>query len=144
YLVGSGFLACRRHSDRRPDRYPAPVSRRLQHRVRDVIRLQRFSKSRRRAPSLSKRRQKIGGLVHECMLVADLKTRHPPVLHIRMVGIRDVNASPSPDTAFILMIEILQSMEVVEIPQYRSVLAINFERIQRFMSTGVARRFERR
>ena len=44
---------------------------------------------------LTERKKKIGDLVNEGVFVADLQSRNPPVLHVRMVAVGDVNALPA-------------------------------------------------
>ena len=53
----------------------------------------------------------------EGVLVADLQAGHPPVLHIRMIAIGDVDAAPAAQPAFVAMIEILQPVQIVQIPR---------------------------
>ena len=48
------------------------------------------------SPSAS---QEIGELMDERVLVADLQARHPPVLHVRMVAVGDVDAAPAAHAA---------------------------------------------
>ena len=50
------------------------------------------------------------------MFVSDWQTGHPPVLHIRMVTICYMDASPSAQLAFIPMIEETDAVQIVEIP----------------------------
>jgi hypothetical protein len=57
--------------------------------------------------------QKISDLMNECVLIANLQTGHPPILHVGMITVGDVNALPSAQTSLITMIEELQTMEVV-------------------------------
>src|SRR5262249_34894677 len=87
--------------------HPAPIPRRFQHGVGDVVRLQRFAEGGRCALTIGQGREKVGSLMNEGMLVADLQSRHPPVLHVGMVAIRDVDAAPSADASLVLVIEIL-------------------------------------
>ena len=44
---------------------------------------------------------------HWHFYVTDLQPRHPPLLHIRMIAIGHVNASPSAQPAFIAIFEVL-------------------------------------
>ena len=60
--------------------------------------------------------RKIGDLMDEGVLVADLQTGHPPARHIRMIGIGDVDASPAAQAAFIAVIEKLQAVQIVQVP----------------------------
>ena len=78
------------------------------------------------------------------MLVADLQPRHPPVLHIGMIAVGDVDVPPAPQPAFIAMVEILQPVQIVQIPDDRCVFAVDLERVERLVSPRVSRRFERR
>ena len=50
------------------------------------------------------------------MLVADLKPWHPPVLHVRMVAVGNVDAAPSARAPLVAMVEPLQAMQVVQVP----------------------------
>src|SRR5262249_59170221 len=78
------------------------------------------------------------------MLVPDLQTRYPPMLHIRMLAIGDMHASPATQLPFIAMIEILQAVQIMEIPHGRSVLAIDFQRVQGFVASCITCGFESR
>jgi hypothetical protein len=60
--------------------------------------------------------KEVSHLVNERVLIADLQPGHPPVLHVGMIAVRDVNALPSPQPPFIAVIEILETVQVVEIP----------------------------
>ena len=86
----------------------------------------------------------IGDLVHECVLVADLQTGHPPLVHVGMLAavIGHMNRSPSSQLAFVVVIEPLQPMQVVEVPTDRSVLTVDLEGVQRFVTAGVPGRLE--
>src|SRR5437867_11411614 len=39
--------------------------------------------------------EKIGDLVHKAVFVADLQAGHPPILHVRMIAIADMNGAPA-------------------------------------------------
>ena len=69
---------------------------------------------------LADRLKKIGDLMNERVLVADLQPGHPPILHVRMIAVGDVNALPSAQSAFIAMIEIFEPVQVMQIPRGRS------------------------
>ncbi len=88
--------------------------------------------------------QKISELVDEGVLVADLQPRNPPALHIWMIAVGHVDAAPTARPTFIAMIEILNAMQVVQIPKGRSMLAIDFERVERLVTARVSRRFKGR
>ena len=77
------------------------------------------------------------------MLVSDLQARNPPPVHVRVLAICYVDAAPSANAAFIAVIEVLQTVQVVKIPDDGSVLAVNLQRIERLVPPSVPRRFER-
>ena len=56
-------------------------------------------------------------LVDEGVLVADLQARHPPVLHVGLVAVGDVDAAPAAHAALVAVIEVLQAMQVVQVPE---------------------------
>src|SRR5580704_1167385 len=77
------------------------------------------------------------------MLVSDLQTGNPPMSHVRMVPVRDVQVSPAADLAFIAVVEILQPVKIVQIPHYGGVFAVNFECVKRLVSAGITRSLKR-
>src|SRR5687767_12844707 len=81
--------------------------------------------------------------MNETMFVADLETRHPPVLHVRMITVTDVYRTPTAGLAFIAVIEVLQAMQVVQVPKDGSVLAIDLKRVKGFVAAGITGRLER-
>src|ERR1035438_1316989 len=80
--------------------------------------------------------------MNEGVLVTDLQAGHPPVLHIWMIGVGYVDASPSAQLAFIAVIEEADAMQIVEVPLGGSILAVDFERIKRLVSSSVSRGFK--
>src|ERR1051325_1738282 len=80
--------------------------------------------------------------MNEGMLVADLQAGNPPVLHVRMVAVGDMDALPSAEPAFVAVIEELQPVQIVQIPDYRCPLTIDFECVERFVPAGITRRLE--
>src|SRR5215831_4458445 len=85
--------------------FPLPGLCRFQHRIGDLIRRQSISESRSCLFTRTNGLEKVGELVSKRMLVTDLQTGYPPMLHIRMLSISDVQASPAPQLAFITVIE---------------------------------------
>ena len=87
----------------------------------------------------------IGNLMNEGMLVTDLQSWHPPFFHVGMLAtvIGDVNRSPAAEFAFIAVIKPFESMEIVEVPADRSILAIDFKGVEGLVSAGVSGRFEK-
>ena len=62
------------------------------------------------------RPQEVCDLVDERVLVADLQARNPPVLHIGMVAVGDMQRAPAAQPALVAMVEILQPMQIVQVP----------------------------
>ena len=86
--------------------------------------------------------EEVSDLVNEGVFVTDLQTWDPPVAHVGLVAVGDVNTSPTADDRVIAVAEVLQTMQVMQIPANRSVLAVDFERVKCLVATSVARRFE--
>src|SRR6266545_263782 len=86
--------------------------------------------------------QKIRDLVNEAVLVADLQARHPPMFHVRLIAVADVDRAPAADQAFVAVIEVLQAMQIVQVPENRGVFAVDFKCVKRLVPAGVARGFE--
>src|SRR5256885_200575 len=78
------------------------------------------------------------------MLVSDLKPRHPPMLHVRMVAVAYMDASPAPQLPFIAVIEVLNAVQIVQVPNRGGTLPVDFERIESFVAARITGRFERR
>src|SRR5438128_11469122 len=57
-----------------------------------------------------------------------------------MVG--DVNRAPAAEPAFVLVIEVLEAVQVVQVPLDRGVLAVDLEGVEGLVAAGVARRFK--
>src|SRR5262249_1799179 len=87
--------------------------------------------------------EEVRDLMNKAVLVTDLQTGHPPVLQIRLVAVADMNAPPATHPAFVAVIEILQPMQIVQVPEDRRVLAIDFESIKRLVTAGITRGFKR-
>ena len=120
-------------------------------RVRGRTAARRRSRGRSRAPRgrsgaaglpLPSPCEEIGDLMDEGVLVADLQARHPPVLHVGMIAVGDVERAPAAQPALVAVIEILQPVQIVQIPGDRGVLAVDLERVERLVAAGVAGRLE--
>ena len=70
--------------------------------------------------------EEIGDLVGERVFVTDLQTWDPPVAHVGLVSIGDVNAAPASNDRVVVVIEVLEAMQVVEIPGDAGVFAVDF------------------
>src|SRR5207245_2562322 len=109
--------------------FPLPGCCGFQNRIGDLIGSQSISKGGGCLFAFAGCLEKICELVCERVLISDLQAGHPPMLHIRMVPVRNVHASPAARLAFIAMIEVLYSMQVMKIPHSGRMLAVDFERI---------------
>src|SRR5262245_38904241 len=96
---------------------PLPALGRLQHGIGDVIGREAIPERRGNALPFYRRAGKIGELVNERVLVTDLEARHPPMLHVGMIAIGDVHAAPATHAPFSVLIEILDAVQVVQIPE---------------------------
>src|SRR5436309_10843987 len=95
---------------------PASALRGLQNGVGHVIGGETIAERRRRALPAGGRVQEIGELMDERVLVSDLKSGDPPMFHVGMIAVGDVNAAPPAQLALVLVIEPLEPVEIVEIP----------------------------
>src|ERR1044071_5061909 len=75
--------------------FPLTALRRLENRIGYIIGRQAVAKCRRRRLSFSESLQEVRELMGERVLVADLQPRHPPMLHVGMVAVGDVDAAPA-------------------------------------------------
>ena len=80
-------------------------------------------------------RQEIGKTVGEGVLVADRAAGHPPVLHVGMLEIRDVDLLPAGQVVFDLLArrgigvaEEIQQVRVFQVEEHGAVLAVEFQR----------------
>ena len=60
-----------------------------------------------------------------------------------MIAVGDVQRTPSAQPALVTMVEILEPMKIMEIPEDRGMFAIDLQRVERLVTAGVTRRFER-
>src|SRR5262245_33390982 len=131
----------RRAQLQRRDLLPLPVLRRAQDGVGDEIGREAVAEGRRQALAAVGGRHEVCELVREGVLVANLQAWNPPVLHVRLVAVGDVDVAPAADAPFVLVIEVLETVQVVEIPERRRVLAVDLECVERLVAARVAGRF---
>ena len=74
----------------------------------------------------------------EAVFVTDLQARYPPVLHVWVIAIAHVDRTPAAHLAFVAVVEVLEAMQIVQVPEDRCVFAINFEGVERFVAARVA------
>ena len=97
----------------------------IQHSVANLLRFQGVAEGGTDRLARGEAFQEVGDLMHEAVLVADRQTRHPPLVHVGVVAVGDVNAAPATQAPLIAVIEVLQAMEVVQIPLDRSMLPLS-------------------
>src|SRR5215207_6054059 len=103
----------------------------LEDSVANVLRLERVAESRAARFAFADGDEEIGNLVGECLGIADLQARDPPIFHVGLVAIRDVHAAPTAHDALVAVIEVLQTMKIMEVPPDRGVLAIDLKGVER-------------
>jgi len=59
-----------------------------------------------------------------------------------MIAVGDVQRTPSAQPALVTMVEVLEPMKIVEIPEDRRMFAVDLQRVERLVAAGVTRRFE--
>src|SRR4051812_6510809 len=106
---------------------PAAALRRFQHGIGDVVGGEGVAERRRDTGSARSGFEEIGELMDERVLVANLQTGDPPMLHIRMIAVGDVHAPPAAQRTRVAVVEPLEPMEIVQIPTRRSLLTVDFE-----------------
>ena len=125
------------------DFLPAAGLAGFEHGIANVLRFQGIAEGRTGWFAVFNALEEIGDLVDKAMFVANLQARHPPVLHVRLVAITDVNRAPATNFALVAMVEILEPVQIVKVPENGRVLAIDLEGVERLVAAGVTGRLER-
>ena len=81
-------------------------------------------------------------MVDEGVFVTDLQTGNPPFVHVGMVAIGHVDGTPSSKIAFVLVVEPLEAVQVVQVPLDRGMLTVDLERVEGLVTASVAGRFK--
>ena len=76
------------------------------------------------------------------MLIAYAKAGNPPFVQVRVIPITYMDAAPATHRALVGVIEILKTIEVVEIPSNGSVFAVNLESVECLVASSVSSRLE--
>ena len=77
------------------------------------------------------------------VLVANGGAWYPPTVHVGMISVGDVNGSPTPHLAFVAVIKIFQTGQVMQVPTDGGMLPIDLKRVEGLVSAGIARRFKK-
>jgi hypothetical protein len=82
----------------------------------DFLCLERFAEGGRHGLVFREAVEKVGDVVDEGMLVTDLQAGDPPVAHVGLVAVGDVDAAPAADDRVVAVIEVAQAVQVVQVP----------------------------
>src|SRR5690625_6581314 len=72
----------------------------------------------------------------EGMLITHRQTGNPPFVHVRLITIGHMDISPAAGGGVPTIFKILQTVQILQIPPNGSLLAIDLEGIERFVTTG--------
>jgi len=133
-----------RHATSFFDVLPFSSSGGFQYGVADVLSFQSVAEVGAGAFFVAERLDEVGDLMHEGVFVADLRAGHPPIFLVGMFAVGDVDDAPSAGEPAVFVIEKLQAMKVVQVPEDRPVLAVDFECVEGFVAARVTSRFEGR
>ncbi len=81
-------------------------------------------------------------MVDEAVFVADLEARHPPLAHVRVFAVGDMDRPPAAELPFVLVVKELEAVQIVQVPLERALLAVDLEGVERLVAAGVPRRLE--
>ena len=81
--------------------------------------------------------QEVGHLMDEGVFVADAKTGHPPFVHVGHVTVSDVHTTPAASGRVITVIEVLEAVQIVQIPADGGVGAVDLQRVQGLVAARV-------
>ena len=84
--------------------------------VADELSLEGVSKSGAGRFAFGDAVEEIGDLMNKTVLVTDLQAGHPPLAHVRMVAIGNMDSAPATEPAFVAVFEVLQPVEIMQIP----------------------------
>ena len=109
-----------------------------EHRVADALRLEGVAEGWVGGLLLGVGLEKVSHLMDEAVLIADRQPRHPPVAHVGMVAVGDVNALPTALRPGVGIVEDLEPMKVFEIPLQAHLLAVDLKGVEGLVAAGVA------
>ena len=121
---------------------PIPLSCGLEDGITDLGGFQRVTEGGSAGLAVLDRIEEVGDLVHEGVLVADLQTGHPPLVHVRLIAVGDVDVVPASDERVVAVVEVFEAVQVVEVPLDGGFFAVDFEGVEGLVATGVAGGFE--
>ena len=83
---------------------------------------------------------KIGELVDEAMLVTDVQSGHPPLVHVGVFSSVVGNMDGSPATGlgvFLVVLEIFETVQVMQVPEEGTIGTVDLEGIKRLVTSGI-------
>ena len=123
--------------------FPTAGSSRIQDGLTNFLGFEGFLESRGARLASFKALQEISHLVYKRMFVSNAKTRYPPFVHVGLFAIGYMDRAPSPEVGLITIVKKFQAVQIMKIPTDGGIGAIYFKRIQRLVSSCLARRFEK-
>ena len=124
------------------DVLPATLCGRSQDGIADLGGLKGISEGGITGFTTAERGQEVCHLMHEGVFVSNTESGNPPLVEIRVVAVTDVNTAPAADRAFIGVVEILKSVEIVEIPPDGGVFTVDLKGVERLVAPSITGRFE--
>ena len=88
---------------------------------------------------------KIGELVDEAMLVTDVQSGHPPLVHIGVFSsvVGDMDGSPATGLGvFLVVLEVFETVKVMQVPEERTIGTVDLEGIKCLVTSGITGGFE--
>ena len=118
----------------------------LQNGVADVLGAQRVAEVRvgLRSLRIVEALEELGEGVGEGVLVTEAETRDPPVARVGVVAVGRVDAGPTSPIAGDGVVEVVETVEVVEVPLEGLMFAVDLEGVERLVAASVAGGFELR
>ncbi len=124
------------------DVLPLPIGGTLEDCIADALGFQGVFEARVGWLAGIETLEEIGDLVGKGVFVADLQAGNPPVAHVGLVSVGDMDAAPASHDGLIVVIEVLQAVQVVQVPGDAGVFAVDFQGIEGLVATCIAGRLE--
>ena len=86
--------------------------------------------------------EEFGEGMGERVFVTETESRDPPVAGVRVIAVGSMDAGPTAAVTRDGVVEVVQAVEVMEIPLQRLLLAVDFERVEGLVAACVAGRLE--
>ncbi len=83
----------------------------------------------------------VSELIDEGMFVANVEARYPPLVHVWVLAsvVGDMDRAPTACLwIFLVVLEVLQSVKVMQVPEERAIRSVYLEGVESLVSPGVA------